>query len=402
MTYNPNALCIYVAGPMFSSGRLTQNVHEAVKVADRLRAAGFQVFLPHIYAFWDAISPHDDVDFWLDADRYYLERCDAMLRIQGHSEGGTKEEQWAKALWIPIYHHQVFAETFYEPPPHNGVWQLISAAATGTLKKREAFTLARLQVEQKAWADKNFPGHVSHQPLLGVVEESGELADAMLEKLESVLVGHAQLQSIVGRLAHAHLKREQGIRGTPQELNDKLKDAVGDIVVFLANYCSTMGFDMQQIVEETWAEVSKRDWAKKRAENAAAAVMGSAKPAASADINARAPEYLRVSDLPAGWTRHNVYDREITHIATGAKVQIAPGGYYYVHGKERLAFRKPLDACLVAEQMATSTPDSESAIYARVRANFVRSGRPRCANEKCFATVERAGARCLECTEAGV
>lgn len=98
-------------------------------------------------------------------------------------------------------------------------------------------TLFQLQAENKEWADRNFPGYEFYQPILGLMEELGELC-------------------------HAELKRTQGIRGDAQKHEGAAKDAVGDIVIFLANYCSARGFDMQSIVEETWERVKKRDWQK--------------------------------------------------------------------------------------------------------------------------------------------
>lgn len=97
-----------------------------------------------------------------------------------------------------------------------------------------------LQNGVKIWTRQNFgkpEDRASHQPLLGVSEE-------------------------VGELCHAHLKAEQGIRGTPEELEAKAKDAVGDILIYLADYCNLRGFDMQEIIEQTWLEVRKRDWKK--------------------------------------------------------------------------------------------------------------------------------------------
>jgi len=38
----------------------------------------------------------------------------------------------------------------------------------------------------------------------------------------------------------------------------KAKDAVGDIVIALAGYCTAVGYDLQECVEETWAELRKR------------------------------------------------------------------------------------------------------------------------------------------------
>ena len=65
----------------------------------------------------------------------------------------------------------------------------------------------------------------------------------------------------MGELAHAHLKEEQGIR-TGENHIALAKDSIGDIIIFLADYCSARGFDLQEIIEETWAEVKQRDWKK--------------------------------------------------------------------------------------------------------------------------------------------
>ena len=99
-------------------------------------------------------------------------------------------------------------------------------------------TLKEIQTEQVAWLKHNFPefdSQKSYQALLGVVEE-------------------------VGELSHAHLKREQNIRGTAEELDEKGKDAIGDIIIFLLAYCSAKSWDCEEIVNEVWSRVGKRDF----------------------------------------------------------------------------------------------------------------------------------------------
>lgn len=97
-------------------------------------------------------------------------------------------------------------------------------------------TLREMQEEQGVWADRNFgSGRPSWQPLLGAVEE-------------------------VGELAHAHLKQAQGIRGTMAEHRAAKIDAVGDIIVFLADYCNIEDIDLQGAVQTTWEDVRTRDW----------------------------------------------------------------------------------------------------------------------------------------------
>ena len=95
--------------------------------------------------------------------------------------------------------------------------------------------LTRLQDAVQEWQQRNFAPILPHQPLLGLQEE-------------------------VGELAHAHLKQEQGIRGTWAEHQQAKTDAVGDIAIYLAAYCAVNGIDLGAAVDETWAKVSQRDW----------------------------------------------------------------------------------------------------------------------------------------------
>lgn len=96
-------------------------------------------------------------------------------------------------------------------------------------------TLRRLQEEQRPWVRHNFGDREAWQPLLGASEELGEAA-------------------------HAFLKAHQGIRGSRDRHMAKLQDAIGDTVIFLSDLCTAMGFDFQEILERTWAEVKQRDW----------------------------------------------------------------------------------------------------------------------------------------------
>ena len=100
--------------------------------------------------------------------------------------------------------------------------------------------LDRIQEEIGAWSKKNF-GHEgkTHHSLLGVAEE-------------------------VGELCHAHLKQEQGIRGTELEHINAATDAIGDITIYLMDYCERRGFSFESIIESTWLKVQHRDWNKDR------------------------------------------------------------------------------------------------------------------------------------------
>lgn len=94
--------------------------------------------------------------------------------------------------------------------------------------------LRKLQEKHRSWVEHNFEDRPSWMPLIGVMEELGELA-------------------------HAHLKKAQGIRGN-EDHDLAAKDAVGDIILYLTDYCSACGYDLEALVEETWAKVKQRDW----------------------------------------------------------------------------------------------------------------------------------------------
>jgi len=157
-------------------------------------------------------------------------------------------------------------------------------------------TLQDLQKSLYAWQIYNFGEQDDERIILGICEEAGELC-------------------------HAILKSEQGIRGTPEEHEAAMKDAIGDIMVYTFNYlsgiekdipsflpdktpptddvvkvrraamtifrnvakmtdsktvdadarslvysinylCALKGWNLEEILRETWAEVGKRDWRK--------------------------------------------------------------------------------------------------------------------------------------------
>lgn len=94
----------------------------------------------------------------------------------------------------------------------------------------------QLQSEQHEWSARNFPNATPDEPFMGIVEE-------------------------VGELSHALLKGKQGIRGTPEEHEAAAKDALGDIFIFMLHFCNLRGWNLHDIVTETWnGVVAKRDW----------------------------------------------------------------------------------------------------------------------------------------------
>lgn len=96
--------------------------------------------------------------------------------------------------------------------------------------------IAELQNNLKEWLDYNFPDATSEDQFFGIVEE-------------------------VGELAHAELKTKQQIRGyTEKKRMEEVKDAVGDIFIYLCNYCNRRKIKMDECIEMAYNTIMKRDW----------------------------------------------------------------------------------------------------------------------------------------------
>lgn len=159
----------------------------------------------------------------------------------------------------------------------------------------EIWNLRTLQEEQAPWSKKNFGDRPSWQPLLGLVEEVGELDEALEAKDEAEIrdaiaditiymadfctaLGfdlealHARsLQSImlpvknlriVAKLAHAYLKQAQGIRGTAFEHNTAMQEQLVTLLWNLNVLCGMLGDPLQKITFKVWQKVKARDWTK--------------------------------------------------------------------------------------------------------------------------------------------
>ena len=97
--------------------------------------------------------------------------------------------------------------------------------------------IKKMQEQHKLWSERNFPGeHPSWHPLLGIDEE-------------------------VGELNHHYLKRVQNIR-TNENHNAGIRDALGDIFIFMLDFANIEGIDLEAAIIETWDDVMKRDWQK--------------------------------------------------------------------------------------------------------------------------------------------
>lgn len=98
--------------------------------------------------------------------------------------------------------------------------------------------LSDFQYDLNEWLSHTFPDSTTDDQLIGIGEEFGELC-------------------------HAHLKLKQKIR-MEENHEENIKDAIGDITIFLINYCNKKKINFVDCVELAWVEIKNRDWRKEK------------------------------------------------------------------------------------------------------------------------------------------
>lgn len=94
-------LRVYVAGPM-TIGEPLDNIYEGAKVGKRMVRDGLAPYIPHLDAYmmwWDEAS----YELLLDWDFAWIEKADALYRIEGASPGADREVEFARELGIPVF-----------------------------------------------------------------------------------------------------------------------------------------------------------------------------------------------------------------------------------------------------------------------------------------------------------
>ncbi len=131
----------------------------------------------------------------------------------------------------------------------------------------------RVQMENGAWAKRNFWDSEFQGIAAEIVEELGSLrgesylAEEVREITRQILhkrLGHLLpfigMVEEMGELAHALLKKQQGIR-IDEDHDAAAKDAYADLRIYGFDFCNRMDWDDEVVVVEVWdGVVKKRDW----------------------------------------------------------------------------------------------------------------------------------------------
>ena len=97
---------IYVAGAYRggSYNATFENIMAARRVAQQLWYKGWAVICPHTNSIFMDEKDGGSPEIFLPGDLEIISRCDALLRLDGASNGADKEVKRARELNIPVYY----------------------------------------------------------------------------------------------------------------------------------------------------------------------------------------------------------------------------------------------------------------------------------------------------------
>lgn len=156
--------------------------------------------------------------------------------------------------------------------------------------------LTRITREHGVWCNRNFGNTFAWETLLGMGEEYGEACEAMADRdkhLDAVgdfsifLLHYLRLKGwdaealwtasrdvepatgrpwpvLLGRLMHHELKSHQQIRGAADGHEKAGQLCTAQLFAYLRHHCAQMRANYLDVVANTWAHVSLRDWTKTR------------------------------------------------------------------------------------------------------------------------------------------
>src|SRR5688572_26197268 len=101
--------------------------------------------------------------------------------------------------------------------------------STSSNRSKARPTLDSLQKRVAKWEAANFPEAAEWEVTLGVCEEVGEIADCVV-------------------------KMARGIR-VDEYSEERLRDALGDAVVYMMGICSRRGWSLHDVISDTVREV---------------------------------------------------------------------------------------------------------------------------------------------------
>lgn len=92
---------LYLAAPLGTEDPFSA-AGRAIRLAERLRIAGYSVICPHLHVLWAIVCPGVNYEEWVRMDLDLVERADAVVRGPGYSPGAEREVAHALVMGIPV------------------------------------------------------------------------------------------------------------------------------------------------------------------------------------------------------------------------------------------------------------------------------------------------------------
>ena len=93
------------------------------------------------------------------------------------------------------------------------------------------FDLKTFQHELEARAERNIPRSATYQSLIGVFQEIGKLTRMQIE--------------------------DEGISDVPENRQAAKRQAIGDVIIYMARYCTAQGWSLAEIIYEAWQKTKR-------------------------------------------------------------------------------------------------------------------------------------------------
>jgi hypothetical protein len=93
---------VYIASP-YTIGDQPVNVRNSLKVADELITLGYVPFAPLLSHFQHMFFSRAWKE-WVELDKEWILKCDAIVRILGESVGADIEVEYASEHNIPVFY----------------------------------------------------------------------------------------------------------------------------------------------------------------------------------------------------------------------------------------------------------------------------------------------------------
>ena len=152
-----------------------------------------------------------------------------------------------------------------------------------------------IQSEVAIWNNYNFPNNTKENCILGIIEELGELSHCVLKQSQGIRKESStdeKLKDAIGDIfiyclnyanyCNINFNNLDIKRDTPRPLDivmsivyisDSIRDlclqsiiysesALERIIIHIKQICHLKNYDLSTIVNDTWNDVSKRDWIK--------------------------------------------------------------------------------------------------------------------------------------------